>query len=140
MCTLLQYFCDCELRHRVEAIVAFSDRFVTQVQSNQKQHYNQLMQAFTMTAAETACKSREFRSLPQEQVNMLINFVQTKRSLLLDFLWKSQMFHNDLLAHCGIHFEEEEEHVDTSLRGRFFRLLENVRRLWWRKQEMEKEP
>ncbi|TTS33136.1 Ryanodine receptor 2 [Bagarius yarrelli] len=78
MCTLLQYLCDCELRHRVEAIVAFSDRFVTQT------------------------------SVPEEVRAEL------------------QTFHNELLAHCGVHVEEEEEEerVDTSLRGRFFRLLE----------------
>lgn len=69
MCTLLQYFCDCELRHRVEAIIAFSDQFVSQIQSNQRQRYNELMLAFTMTAAETARKTREFRSPPQEQVH-----------------------------------------------------------------------
>lgn len=69
MCTLLQYFCDCELRHRVEAITAFSDQFVTQIQSNQRQRYNELMLAFTMSAAETARKTREFRSPPQEQVH-----------------------------------------------------------------------
>lgn len=68
MCTLLQYFCDCELRHRVEAIIAFSDKFVSHIQSNQKQRYNELMLAFTMSAAETARKTREFRSPPQEQV------------------------------------------------------------------------
>lgn len=68
MCTLLQYFCDCELRHRVEAITAFSDQFVSQIQSNQRQRYNELMLAFTMSAAETARKTREFRSPPQEQV------------------------------------------------------------------------
>lgn len=69
MCTLLQYFCDCELRHRVEAITAFSDEFVNQIQSNQRQRYNELMMAFTMSAAETARKTREFRSPPQEQVH-----------------------------------------------------------------------
>lgn len=69
MCTLLQYFCDCELRHRVEAIIAFSDQFVSQIQSNQRQRYNELMLAFTMSAAETARKTREFRSPPQEQVH-----------------------------------------------------------------------
>lgn len=68
MCTLLQYFCDCELRHRVEAIIAFSDQFVSQVQANQRARYNELMLAFTMSAAETARKTREFRSPPQEQV------------------------------------------------------------------------
>lgn len=70
MCTLLQYFCDCELRHRVEAIIAFSDMFVSQIQSNQRQRYNELMLAFTMSAAETARKTREFRSPPQEQVTL----------------------------------------------------------------------
>lgn len=68
MCTLLQYFCDCELRHRVEAILAFSDNFVQQIQSNQRERYNELMRAFTMSAAETARRTREFRSPPQEQV------------------------------------------------------------------------
>ncbi|XP_060765620.1 ryanodine receptor 1 isoform X1 [Neoarius graeffei] len=146
MCTLLQYFCDCELRHRVEAIVAFSDRFVTQVQSNQKQRYNELMQAFTMSAAETARKTREFRSPPQEQVNILMNFKncpdEEDTSVPEDIRVELQMFHNDLLAHCGIHVEEEEEeeHVDTSLRGRFFRLLEKMKRLRRRKQEAEMEP
>ncbi|KAG9351876.1 hypothetical protein JZ751_023127 [Albula glossodonta] len=76
MCTLLQYFCDCELRHRVEAIIAFSDQFVSQVQSNQRARYNELMQAFTMSAAETARKTREFRSPPQEQVCMATSQTQ----------------------------------------------------------------
>ncbi|XP_047660704.1 ryanodine receptor 1 isoform X4 [Tachysurus fulvidraco] len=146
MCTLLQYFCDCELRHRVEAIVAFSDRFVTQVQSNQRLRYNELMQAFTMTAAETARKTREFRSPPQEQVNMLMNFKncpdEEDTPVPEEIRAELQMFHSDLLGHCGIHVEEEEEeeHVDTSLRGRFFRLLEKVKRLRRRKQETELEP
>ncbi|KAI4894475.1 hypothetical protein NFI96_006532 [Prochilodus magdalenae] len=146
MCTLLQYFCDCELRHRVEATVAFSDRFVTQVQSNQRQRYNELMQAFTMTAAETARKTREFRSPPQEQVNMLMNFKNCPEEedcpVPEDIRGELQTFHNDLLAHCGVHIEEEEEEeqVDTSLRGRLFRLLEKVRSLRKRKQEAEPEP
>lgn len=70
VCTLLQYFCDCELRHRVEAIIAFSDKFVNDIQSNQRRRYNELMMAFTMSAAETARKTREFRSPPQEQVRL----------------------------------------------------------------------
>ena len=69
MCTLLQYFCDCELRHRVEGIVAFSDYFVKEIQSDQRIRYNLLMRAFTMSAAETARKTREFRSPPQDQVD-----------------------------------------------------------------------
>lgn len=68
MCELLLYFCDCELKQRIEAIVAFSDSFVAKLQYNQKFRYNELMQALNMSAAVTAKKTKEFRSPPQEQV------------------------------------------------------------------------
>uniref|UniRef100_A0A665VNR0 Ryanodine receptor 3 n=1 Tax=Echeneis naucrates TaxID=173247 RepID=A0A665VNR0_ECHNA len=67
MCELLHYFCDCELKHRVEAIVSFSDSFVSKLQYNQKFRYNELMLALNMSAAVTAKKTKEFRSPPQEQ-------------------------------------------------------------------------
>ncbi|KAF5896903.1 ryanodine receptor 1-like isoform X3, partial [Clarias magur] len=143
MCILLQYFCDCELRHRVEAVVAFSDTFVQYLQSNQRERYNQLMRAFTMSAAETARRTREFRSPPQEQVILLTNFKHNPededcpvpdevRELL-------QTFHSDLLNHCGIHLEEEEEEeeVEMSLKGRLLKLVERVKNL--RKQPQEEE-
>lgn len=68
MCELLSYLCDCELQHRVEAIVAFGDIYVSKLQTNQKFRYNELMQALNMSAALTARKTKEFRSPPQEQV------------------------------------------------------------------------
>lgn len=68
MCELLHYFCDCELKHRIEAIVSFSDNFVSKLQFNQKFRYNELMLALNMSAAVTAKKTKEFRSPPQEQV------------------------------------------------------------------------
>lgn len=68
MCELLQYFCDCELKHRIESIVSFSDSFVSKLQFNQKFRYNELMVALNMSAAVTAKKTKEFRSPPQEQV------------------------------------------------------------------------
>lgn len=68
MCLLLQYLCDCQVRHRIEAIVAFSDDFVAKLQDNQRFRYNEVMQALNMSAALTARKTREFRSPPQEQV------------------------------------------------------------------------
>uniref|UniRef100_A0A9J8AYF0 Ryanodine receptor 1a (skeletal) n=1 Tax=Cyprinus carpio carpio TaxID=630221 RepID=A0A9J8AYF0_CYPCA len=145
MCTLLQYFCDCELRHRVEAIIAFSDRFVNQVQTNQRQRYNELMQAFTMSAAETARKTREFRSPPQEQVNMLMSFKNSPEEEVCPVPEEVRndllTFHQDLLAHCGVHIEEEEqeEELDSSLRGRLLRLVEKVKSLR-KKPEAEPEP
>lgn len=73
MCHLLQYLCDFQIRHRIEAIVAFSDDFVAKLQENQRFRYNEVMQALNMSAALTAKKTKEFRSPPQEQVNNLIN-------------------------------------------------------------------
>lgn len=71
MCQLLHYFCDCELKHRIESIVSFSDSFVSKLQFNQKFRYNELMQALNLSAAVTAKKTKEFRSPPQEQVRHL---------------------------------------------------------------------
>lgn len=65
---MLSYLCDCQMRHRVEAIVAFSDNFVHQLQENQRFRYSEVMQALNMSAALTARKTKEFRSPPEEQV------------------------------------------------------------------------
>lgn len=64
----------------MEAIVAFSDQFVHDVKSNQRVRYNQLMRAFTMSAAETARKTREFRSPPQDQV--ITNIITLNKCLI----------------------------------------------------------
>lgn len=68
MCHVLQYLCDCQVRHRIEALVAFSDDFVAGLQENQRFRYNEVMLALNMSAALTAKKTKEFRSPPQEQV------------------------------------------------------------------------
>uniref|UniRef100_A0A674D9Z6 Ryanodine receptor 1 n=1 Tax=Salmo trutta TaxID=8032 RepID=A0A674D9Z6_SALTR len=136
MCTLLQYFCDCELRHRVEAIIAFSDEFVSQVQANQRARYNELMLAYTMSAAETARKTREFRSPPQEQVNMLMNLkniAEDEDCPVPDEVRDGlQAFHKNLLFHCKV-----EEELDMSLKGRLLRMLDKWRHL--RKKKVEEE-
>ncbi|KAH1181027.1 hypothetical protein KIL84_001961, partial [Mauremys mutica] len=146
MCHLLQYFCDRELQHRVEAIIAFSERYMDRLQSNQRQRYGLLMQAFTMSAAETARRTREFRSPPQEQINMLLHFKlgadeeecpvpEGIRDELLDF-------HTDLLSHCGIEAEggEEEEEEDTSLQHRLRTLVEKVLSFRKKKEQEEELP
>lgn len=68
LCRLLSYLCDCQMRQRVEAVVAFADTFVVQLQENQRFRYNEVMQALNMSAALTARKTKEFRSPPREQV------------------------------------------------------------------------
>ncbi|XP_055771918.1 ryanodine receptor 2-like [Salvelinus fontinalis] len=73
MCHLLQYLCDCQVRHRIEAVVGFSDDFVAHLQDNQRFRYNEVMQALNMSAALTARKTKEFRSPPQEQVDQSVS-------------------------------------------------------------------
>lgn len=73
MCHVLQYLCDCQVRHRIEAVVAFSDDFVASLQDNQRFRYNEVMLALNMSAALTAKKTKEFRSPPQEQVGTPLN-------------------------------------------------------------------
>uniref|UniRef100_A0A8C0F4N3 Ryanodine receptor 3 n=1 Tax=Bubo bubo TaxID=30461 RepID=A0A8C0F4N3_BUBBB len=129
MCHLLNYFCDCELQHRVEAIVSFADRYVSKLQYNQKYRYNELMQALNMSAALTAKKTKEFRSPPQEQINMLLNFQLGEDcpcpEEIRDELYE---FHDDLLIHCGEwQQEEEEEEEDSSLTGKLRSLMYKIK-------------
>ncbi|KAJ8269879.1 hypothetical protein GJAV_G00107820 [Gymnothorax javanicus] len=128
ICELLHYFCDCELRHRVEAIVSFSDRFVSKLQFNQKFRYNELMQAFNMSAAVTAKKTKEFRSPPQEQINMLLNFSLGEDCPCPDEIREDLYdFHDELRLHCGIPVEEEEEAPDLSLKDRLMALVYKIK-------------
>ncbi|ERE62191.1 ryanodine receptor, partial [Cricetulus griseus] len=105
MCHLLEYFCDQELQHRVESLAAFAECYVDKLQANQRGRYGLLMKAFTMSAAETARRTREFRSPPQEQINMLLQFKngadEEDCPLPEDVRQDLVNFHQDLLAHCG---------------------------------------
>ncbi|KAI4540342.1 hypothetical protein MG293_009383 [Ovis ammon polii] len=136
MCELLSYLCDCELQHRVEAIVAFGDIYVSKLQENQKFRYNELMQALNMSAALTARKTREFRSPPQEQINMLLNFQLGENCPCPEEIREELYdFHEDLLLHCdtlepiwGVPLEEEEEEEeDTSWTGKICALVQRIK-------------
>ncbi|XP_044292130.1 ryanodine receptor 3 [Varanus komodoensis] len=129
MCELLNYFCDCELKHRVEAIVSFADTYVSKLQYNQKYRYNELMQALNMSAALTARKTKEFRSPPQEQINMLLNFQLGEDCPCPEEIREELYeFHDDLLIHCGIPLdEEEEEEEDISWTGKLRSLIHKLK-------------
>ncbi|XP_068011248.1 ryanodine receptor 2 isoform X2 [Melanerpes formicivorus] len=141
MCHLLQYLCDCQVRHRIEAIVAFSDDFVAKLQENQRFRYNEVMQALNMSAALTARKTKEFRSPPQEQINMLLNFKDDKNDCPCPEEIRDQLldFHEDLMAHCGIELDEDgtlDGNSDLTIRGRLLYLMEKVTYL--KKKQAEK--
>ncbi|KFO32898.1 Ryanodine receptor 3 [Fukomys damarensis] len=131
MCELLSYLCDCELQHRVEAIVAFGDLYVSKLQTNQKFRYNELMQALNMSAALTARKTREFRSPPQEQINMLLNFQMGENCPCPEEIREELYdFHEDLLIHCGVPLEEqEEEEEDATWTGKLRALVHRIKAL-----------
>uniref|UniRef100_A0A8C5JDV2 Ryanodine receptor 2 n=1 Tax=Junco hyemalis TaxID=40217 RepID=A0A8C5JDV2_JUNHY len=130
MCHLLQYLCDCQVRHRIEAIVAFSDDFVAKLQENQRFRYNEVMQALNMSAALTARKTKEFRSPPQEQINMLLNFKDDKNDCPCPEEIRDQLldFHEDLMTHCGKSYEDGtlDGNSDSTIRGRLLYLMEKV--------------
>ncbi|XP_071891690.1 ryanodine receptor 2 isoform X2 [Anas platyrhynchos] len=141
MCHLLQYLCDCQVRHRIEAIVAFSDDFVAKLQENQRFRYNEVMQALNMSAALTARKTKEFRSPPQEQINMLLNFKDDKNDCPCPEEIRDQLldFHEDLMTHCGIELDEDgtlDGSSDLTIRGRLLYLMEKVTYL--KKKQAEK--
>ncbi|NXE89586.1 RYR2 protein, partial [Menura novaehollandiae] len=141
MCHLLQYLCDCQVRHRIEAIVAFSDDFVAKLQENQRFRYNEVMQALNMSAALTARKTKEFRSPPQEQINMLLNFKDDKSDCPCPEEIRDQLldFHEDLMTHCGIELDEDgtlDGNSDSTIRGRLLYLMEKVTYL--KKKQAEK--
>ncbi|XP_067335761.1 ryanodine receptor 3-like isoform X11 [Channa argus] len=128
MCELLHYFCDCELKHRIEAIVSFSDSFVSKLQYNQKFRYNELMLALNMSAAVTAKKTKEFRSPPQEQINMLLTFSMGEDCPCPTHIQEELYdFHNQLQLHCGIPMEEDEDKQDTSIKGRLLMLVKKIK-------------
>uniref|UniRef100_A0A8C3EXM2 Ryanodine receptor 3 n=1 Tax=Corvus moneduloides TaxID=1196302 RepID=A0A8C3EXM2_CORMO len=139
MCHLLNYFCDCELQHRVEAIVSFADRYVSKLQYNQKYRYNELMQALNMSAALTAKKTKEFRSPPQEQINMLLNFQLGEDCPCPEEIREELYeFHDDLLIHCG----EWEVEKYTSMRGFFSTLKELISQTMvrWSQEDQIQDP
>ncbi|XP_073337843.1 ryanodine receptor 2 [Pagrus major] len=131
LCHLLSYLCDCQMRHRVEAVAAFSDSFVHQLQENQRFRYNQVMQALNMSAALTARKTKEFRSPPQEQINMLLNFKEDDLTCPcpMEIQQLLQDFHHLLSTHCGIELDsdtEDEEDAEMSLKSRLLSLVVRV--------------
>ncbi|XP_061561261.1 ryanodine receptor 2 isoform X2 [Phycodurus eques] len=131
MCHVLQYLCDCQVRHRIEAVVAFSDDFVACLQENQRFRYNEVMLALNMSAALTAKKTKEFRSPPQEQINMLLSFKKEMQECPCPEYIREQLldFHEDLMKHCGIELTEDgalDGDSNFTIRDRLMSLVEKV--------------
>ncbi|XP_067335770.1 ryanodine receptor 3-like isoform X19 [Channa argus] len=99
-----------------------------QLQYNQKFRYNELMLALNMSAAVTAKKTKEFRSPPQEQINMLLTFSMGEDCPCPTHIQEELYdFHNQLQLHCGIPMEEDEDKQDTSIKGRLLMLVKKIK-------------
>jgi ryanodine receptor 2 len=109
LCILLQHLCDIQLRHRIEAIVAFSEGFVGECQAEQRRRYIDIKQS-DLPMAVAAKRTREFRCPPQEQMRTLLSFTKqnledpTNQNLSPigeDLQEKLNSFHMELLRHCN---------------------------------------
>ncbi|XP_041469245.1 ryanodine receptor 2-like isoform X1 [Lytechinus variegatus] len=114
MCFLLQHLCDSQLRHRVESIINFSDDFVEECQADQLRRFLEVRNT-DMPPVIAAKKTREFRSTPQEQMRMLLNFKEGDDGMCPcreDLRSVLQEFHSTLAKHCGVHETQEERNND----------------------------
>ncbi|CAL8299057.1 unnamed protein product [Merluccius merluccius] len=136
LCQLLSYLCDCQVRHRVEAMAAFSESFVGRLQENQRLRYNQVMEALNMSAALTARKTKEFRSPPLEQMNMLLSFRDKQdpddcpcpadiQDLLHHFHYRltAHLSLQQLISETVVHWAQESAVGDPALVRAMFSLL-----------------
>ncbi|XP_071161899.1 ryanodine receptor-like [Mytilus edulis] len=119
VCHILQHLCDIQLRHRVESITAFSDKFVYACQHDQKKRYNDIKQA-DLPSSVTARMTREFRCPPHEQMRNLLIFKSAEEDenglpcpcglSIRDMLWN---FHSQILTHCSMPTQPEQEDKPT---------------------------
>ncbi|XP_077975839.1 ryanodine receptor 2-like isoform X3 [Styela clava] len=133
VCQMLMHFSDLVLRHRVEAVNSFATLIVGKMQMNQKDRYQNVMQALNMSAAMTAKMTKEFRSPPADQVGLLLSFkdedAESDCPLSDDIKWMQWNFHMDLLRHCGEHLDEEDEgEVEMTWRQKLSSFISRLKR------------
>ncbi|XP_052827801.1 ryanodine receptor isoform X7 [Octopus bimaculoides] len=144
MCRILQHLCDYQLRHRVETIVAFSDHFVGECQTDQLRRYNTIKQS-DLPSAVTAKKTREFRCPPQQQMKNLLKFKSEEEfdedicACREDFRESLLNYHQTLMIHCEMPTLQkqpeanETEQLDDSPKS----MKEKLKCLIWRVKKEE---
>ncbi|XP_064602338.1 ryanodine receptor 2-like [Liolophura sinensis] len=144
LCHILQHICDCQLRHRVESIVAFADDFVGESQNDQLRRYIEIKQA-DLPSAITAKKTREFRCPPHAQMKALLAFKveeeeEEKQSPCREDMKESlRCFHSDLLRHCTIPtIQEPEKTQDVVAEEKTTSVSEKLLQLVWKVKEDDK--
>ncbi|XP_064490365.1 ryanodine receptor-like isoform X2 [Ornithodoros turicata] len=151
MCYILHHLCDLQLRHRVEAIVSFSDDYVCNLQSDQLRRYIDIKQS-DLPSSVAAKKTREFRCAPREQMRAILGFKNLEEENADQCPCGEQLretlisMHADLIQRlkAAITSEEEESGEETngaqskkSLRSKFMSIVNFVRATEEAAQEVE---
>ncbi|CAN7995814.1 unnamed protein product [Ixodes hexagonus] len=138
ICYILHHLCDLQLRHRVEAIVSFSDDYVGNLQTDQLRRYTEIKQS-DLPSSVAAKKTKEFRCTPKEQMRAILGFKNLEeenwdqcpcREGLREVL---SSMHREQLGRLKVATAAEEEVADKdaagdgSLRQRFMHLVSLVR-------------
>ncbi|BFZ07812.1 hypothetical protein BsWGS_10847 [Bradybaena similaris] len=115
VCRILQHLCDIQMRHRVESIIAFSDDFVANSQSDQLRRYIEIKHT-DMPSAVAAKKTKEFRCPPKEQMKALLSFKDLDDEIVEqtcpcrdDIKGSLRSFQEELLQHCKMPQLKDEE-------------------------------
>ena len=159
MTLILHHLMDLQLRHRVEAIIAFSSTYVKDLQADQLRRYIEIKQE-DMPAAVAAKKTREFRCQPQEQMRTILAFnhpdneenqdLCPTRDELKEILtiFHEKIIHKiNVIRHCQDDAETENDSdsgIDDSMMGhhssrswsnKLFNLVDNVKSSFGKKRE-----
>lgn len=120
MAYLLHHLMDLQLRHRVEAIVAFSSTFVKDLQADQLRRYIEIKQE-DLPAAVAAKKTKEFRCTPLEQMKSMLLFKNQDeesqdlcptRDELKDIL---NNFHEKIIKRINVVKHEDDSDADSGI-------------------------
>ena len=114
ICVLLHHLCDVQVRHRIEASVAFAQGYMGQLQVDQLRRYVEIKQS-DMPSAIAAKKTKEFRCPPRDQMNTILGFKTLDDEELEDhpcipsLREKMTDFHDGLMQVMSIGSLEEED-------------------------------
>ncbi|RWS13212.1 ryanodine receptor-like protein, partial [Dinothrombium tinctorium] len=122
LCYLLHHLYDLQLRHRVESVIAFSDQYVGDLQTDQLRRYLSVKQE-DLPAALAAKKTREFRCAPKEQMRIILGFKNFEEDQMENCPITEDMrnllfsFHGDLMRKVKIDNENEGEEETTNMKA-----------------------
>ncbi|XP_026743410.1 LOW QUALITY PROTEIN: ryanodine receptor [Trichoplusia ni] len=152
MCYLLQHLNDIQLRHRVEAIIAFAHDFVGDLQTDQLRRYTEIKQS-DLPSAVAAKKTREFRCPPREQMNAILSFKHLEEEdkencpCGEELIARMNEFHESLMAHVSLNALQEPDSSESTepekkpgAFGKLYNIINTVKELEEEAKAIEEPP